>query len=413
MSLPEGDQAHTSTIETGQLMRSTPERRQTSELVVSLAIVFFMQVYAVGLVSLGEGWYDLQGNSVVIPLVPIWAVIWQAAGMLLMGSFSDRIGRKDAFLYAAGVSLAGSIGLVESENAYVVLAFAAVLLFGTGGATNAALTIVQEEPQLSHRTATSYMIVNSGNIGGLALASFAFYAGFDRLAFQKGQVEIMAVLALGLLAYGTYRLRESAPWLEARHSRKERESGVSVRLRYLVCVSMGLTAASGIGLTTVGVNFLTEWLGPNFFPGVAPMMSLMAYAAAFVAGLVATALAEMTGRRLLLLVTFAGASVTVLATYAAVPLWAGNVDLFWLLLVLLSTFAGVACLGLNTLMAEIWVTYRRGTMLGLVRASSFLLVAPVLVLRQGMDVYQYAALSTALWIIGFAGAAIWFVASRA
>jgi MFS family permease len=367
--------------------------------VILLASAFFLDAFAVGLSSLDQGWYGLQAGSVLPAVAPVWVVLWQIAGVLFFGRYSDLRGRRDAFLYEAAACLVAALGLTISYNGYIVLGFDALLLFGAGGLANTALVMAQEGVPSSRRSASSYMTVNFGNLAGLTIGSLALYGGFGEIGFQRELAGFAAAIGACLLVFGSRGLRESTQWLDTPSKGKGLRKEFTW-LRYLACVSMGIPIA-------LGIDFFTTWLGPNFFPNLASSIVAVAYAVAFSAGLVMTVLAR-TGRRLVLLTSFAGASLSAIAAYALVPAWAADALLFWSLLVIVAALSSAAYLAANTFMAEVW-TESRGTMLALVKASSLFVVASVLLLRQGMDIYQYAILCVSVWTLGLAGAASWYI----
>jgi hypothetical protein len=359
-------------------------------------------VYSVGYVAVS--WVFVP--RFFVGLLAVWSPLWLLVGGVVFGFLSDLFGRRGVLFLSFVLYLVGGVGLVFSGGFGLFLFFLGLLLFAVGGDYNTVLVAMHEYFSGGVRGRFAYLILNFTNLGGvlagfLALVSLSVF--WERLFF--GLVVVVGVLLLYLLRF---RVPESPRWLVVRGGGVGGASGgvrvvlPSVWFRLVVGVLVGWVYT--VGFTLVVLSF-----GLFYFPGLEVWFVFVYSLVSFVSGVFVGLFFGGLSRRVLLVVSSFGVLLVVLLMAVFVGSLVRVSFLFWLLFVVFSVLINVYFLVEDTLKSEFWVTRRRGSFTGVVRAVSLGGSVPVVFLSSFLPLGLYLWVAVGVFVVGFVVSLVWFL----
>ncbi|MEY4762277.1 MAG: hypothetical protein RLZZ200_2133 [Pseudomonadota bacterium] len=372
------------------------------------------------LVAVCDG-FDTQSIAFVAPvLAKLWSapitsfgavfsagLLGLAAGSFLIGTASDRFGRKVAILISVGLFAAASLLTTMSTSTSELIAWRALTGLGLGGALPNLVAVTNEHSSARHKN-TLVMVMFCGfplgaTIGGLIAAPIIEHAGWQTIFFVGG----LAPLALipFLLAFLPGKVAGSR--LDAPGAiQPDTECATGGRFRQLFAERRG--PATLLLWTTFFANLLVMYFLVNWLPSILSLSGTSLSIATL-----STAILNLGGILGAMLLTWLlmrgnaaralGASFLACAVALALISRAnGNLPM----LLTAAAFAGAICVGgqiaLNALTASFYPAHVRATgigwALGMGRLGSIVgpLVGSALMSRgwQGLSLVQAAVVPT-------------------
>ncbi len=408
----------------GILDRATWSRVHWS-IFISTALGFFVWGFVYSLSTLVTSWPIVpEGFSSIILLIsPIFLVI----GNFTLGSLADRVGRRRAFLVTVTLYAIGLLGVIASENFYMLLAFLVIAQLGVGGEEPPALAALAEFTPARQRGRAIILSSNFFNIGAVAAALIGFY-GVSSVELEKVFFGIASVILVAIIVITRRKMPESVRWLLKNKRVKEAEevlgniqeggtysSGSSNSSttdpshvgRYSLPFTLLILAILGVSqLTTYGL--LAFIVGPYEFPSLTPQIILIANAGASMAGFIASILIERIRRKTFALLSFFGGLATVLLVLLAVGSL-GNIWLFYSMLFLNMMFSEFGWASRVVMEPELFRTKVRSTFIALVRVVAWGFFITSIYATASLATPEFITLNVILWALGAAAALSWFV----
>jgi hypothetical protein len=262
--------------------------------------------------------------------------------------------------------------------------------------------------------------MNFSNIGSAFIAGVFLFISLGNfpLLYQRLAIGIMAILLVCLIIYSRIKLPESFRWLGVKGRGKEssqlsKELDIETSdnegnhpsrpfsLRYFVLGSMALSQYLTFGLMAYIIPYYE-------FSSATKIDYLVFFGllGASIAGPFAGRLIS-SGRKLFTLLSFAGGLFSVLMILLVVNSL-GNLLVYVPLLFVNMVFSEFAWAARTTLEPELFRTGTRGRGIALVRVIPMVAYPITIVLFANFSLGQEIVSNIILWIIGLAGAAVWF-----
>lgn len=394
---------------------------------ISFSTGMALEAYIFGMSSIATSWVPIP--KILESLLLAWSPLWLIIGIIFTGPLSDKLGRKRMFYLTMSLYAIGAVGIAFAYTYYLILIFLAMLLFAAGGEMNTIMVLNHEIMPSRHRSKTMFFEINFINLGGLLLAAVALSSAYSNIAFQRFMIGITAIIIVIILAYARLKIPESIRWLvekgnhtkaieearkyfnkveEVKESQEKTKNDPdninipSIPLRLFVAT---VIAAAN----TIGFGLMTYVLGPYFFSNLTAKILLVANLAEFMAGLAIFPFADKISRKLILLISLIGVSISTALIYITIPKWTSDLMLFWALLVILNIFVSINYITEDTLKAEIWPTVKRGTYTAIVRFLSIGAYIPTIFLTAGLSIYEYTLFNLSIWVLGLIAGILWFI----
>ncbi len=406
----------------GILDRATWSRVHWS-VFLSTALGFFVWGFVYSLSTLVTSWPIVPKgfSSIILLISPIFLVV----GNFTLGSLADRVGRRRAFLVTVTLYAIGLLGVIASENFYMLLAFLIIAQLGVGGEEPPALAALAEFTPARQRGRAIILSSNFFNIGAVVAAVFGFY-GVSSVELEKVFFGIASVILLAIIVITRRKMPESVRWLLKKNRVKEaeeilgniQEGGTSSSSsnssttdpahagRYSLPFTFIILAILGVSqLTTYGL--LAFIVGPYEFPSLTPQIILIANAGASIAGFIASILIERIRRKTFALLSFSGGLATVLLVLLAVGSLS-NIWLFYSMLFLNMMFSEFGWASRVVLEPELFRTKVRSTFIALVRVVSWGFFIASIYATASLATPEFITLNVILWALGAAAALSWF-----
>ena len=398
---------------------------------LSFGIGLFLEGYIFSLAPIASAWFTIPAS--LTKLLLAWPFLWLIIGIAIYGPISDRIGRKRTFYISMSMYAVGGILLVTSPAYVAVLIALAVLLLAAGGEMNTIMIASHEIFPRKHRSKAMMMEMDFLTVSGVALSAIGFLSASTTVTFGRETAGALVFLTLGALLLARRGMPESVRWLEKRglHERAKEET----QKYYGVAAATSATAATAVSAApsaasaglqgrnpptwfryavattvawanTTGFGLLTYALGPLYFPSLTPYIFLIAGVAGAVGGFVGLG-GDRWSRKTLLTVSSLLNLIITIVIAATVHIWAADITLFWILLILLNLNGQVNYMTEDTLKGELWQTQRRGSITALARVVSIGLYIPILYITSSFPVSEYLIFNASVWAIGAVAAVAW------
>lgn len=395
---------------------------------ISFSLAIFLGAYIFGMASIATTWVKIP--PILRSILLSWAPLWEIIGIAIAGPLSDIIGRKHVFYITMALYGIGAIGIVFSYTYYLVLFFLALLLFAAGGEMNTTMAFSQEVMPKQHRSSAMLLELNFVALGGLVLAAISYSTAYDAIIFQRAMIGATIIAVVLVLIISRAYLPESYLWLASRGKKKEAEDdalkyyGTDVSAtrvsesKYLdnkkeldktqhIPLKLFATITTAFAGTT-GFGLIAYVLGPEFFPSLTITILLVSDLAAFAVGFVGF-LGEKIGRKNMLLYGYLGSLVFTVIVYLSIGTWTVYLTYFWFLVIALNAFIQLGYIAEDTLKSEVWSTKHRGSYTAVARFLGIGLYIPTIYLTASYTLHQYILFNIIVWIIGSAGAIVWYV----
>ncbi len=395
---------------------------------ISFALGIFLGAYIFGMASIATTWVTIP--IFLRSLLLSWAPLWEIVGIGIAGPLSDKIGRKHVFYITMAMYGIGAVGIAFSYSYYLVLLFLAILLIGGGGEMNTILAFSQEIMPTKHRSTAMLLELNFIPLGGLVLAGIAFSTAYASIAFEREMIGLTIIAVVAVLVISRRYLPESFLWLASKGKEKEakedaikyygeKEYELRTENNKDLDEARDITQNKHIGLKlfatittafagTTGFGLIAYVLGPTFFPSLTAIILLVSDAAAFIVGFVGF-IGERISRRHMLLWGYVFSLIFTVIIYLTIGSWTKYLILFWFFVVALNAFIQLGYMAEDTLKSEVWATKSRGSITALVRFLGIGLYIPTIYITAHYTLSQYILFNIIVWIIGSAGAIVWFI----
>lgn len=429
--------------ETSRAVRDERWTKTDTWLFVSFALGYTLEAYIFALAPVATGWF--KEPAVLRSLMLSWAPLWLIVGIGIAGPLGDWLGRRTTFYITMACYGIGAIGLFFASSYALALVFLALLLAAAGGEMNMIMVAVHETMPTKHRSKIAMLGINFINLGSVIIAIVDITTSSSgTVGFQRGMVAVTLLAVLSLLLFARTQTPESPRWLlrkgrtaqaareltrfygaeeiaarraaieraQAR-SRAEAQSQTArgaVRRRRYPPLWLRLTAIIVVAFAdTTGFGLLTYTLGPVHFPNLTGYIILATALTGLASGFVAL-WADRFSRRWFLLIGFLGSLVFTLIAWASESTWVKTLALFWVLLVALNIFVNIAYITEDTLKGEVWPTRYRARFTALCRFVSIGGYIGTIYWTQHFTTSQLIFFNVLVWIVGLAGALLWFFA---
>jgi MFS family permease len=328
------------------------------------ALDVMLYVFALQSLRSEFGWTNAQAG-----LVNSAMLVAAAAGGILAGVLSDRIGRRRTLIYTILLYSFASAGAAFSRGLGDLVFWRVLVGLGLGGEWSAGATLVAESWPAEHRGKAASVMQSGWALGYMAAAAISTVV-LPRFGWRA--LFLVGVLPALVTLWIRRHVEEPAIWLNSRAS-----GGPG--LRALFRAPLGgktLAATACASAVLLGYWGLFTWL-PAFLGGEAKeggaalgtatigRFLLIAQAGAFFGYLSFGWAADRIGRRPAF-ATFVLAAAALIPVYGSLPKWAGDGSAPWLLaLGPLIGFFGAGYFSLfGAMLAELFPTSIRGTAQG-------------------------------------------------
>jgi len=348
------------------------------------------------------------------------------AGAFVLGRLGDVVGRRLGLIISLAIYTAGALWFaaaywVGALDLATALLSTSLINFGVGGEVGPAYAALAEFSPPRRRGTVLMLATNFWNIGAAAIAllalQYAELAADPRTAVFYTFVTAVALAVLVFIA--RFHIPESPRWLLARG--REEESRALVEkygveppriekrqsLRgYWGRVAIFATAFTAQLLTyNIAAYYLPYAPGFAYGPELAPLNVAAANAGASAGAFLLLPLIDRS-RRLAFIGAFAGGLATAAALAAA---HGGFAQLYLAVLFFNLVFSEWAWAAVSVLEAELFPTAVRSTAVGVVTATAWLINAAAVFTEGVLGAVPFFALLAALWALGLAAAALWYV----
>jgi hypothetical protein len=366
---------------------------------------------------------DLAQNATVIFAVNSIAFMF---GAVALGRLGDVVGRRLGLIVSLLIYTVGALWFALAYWAGALDLVAAVFTtslinFGVGGEVGPAYAALAEFSPPRRRGAALMLATNFWNVGAAVIAAlslqYAELAADPRTAVFYTFLTAVALAALVLVA--RLHIPESPRWLAARGREAEAKALVEKygvdhpprEERRPLSGYWGRVAVFAAAFTAqlLTYNIAAYYLpyAPGFAYGaeLAPLNVAAANAGAAVGAFLLLPIIDRS-RRLAFLSAFAGGLATAVALAAV---HGAAAQLYLAVLFLNLVFSEWAWAAVSVLEAELFPTAVRSTAVGIVTASAWLINAAAVFTEGVLGAGPFFALLTALWALGAAVAALWYV----
>lgn len=368
-------------------------------------------------------------STEILSVGPIFVMV----GNVGMGILADRIGRKKVFVITMISYAIGVILITVAFNLAFLIIGLILSEFGVGGEEPTGLAIVSEDFPAETRSKFLTLVANFDNIGSafisgifLVESAIAIYlhpvltAFFGSLS-SEGDLTfrfillVSASVLIAIMIYARVTMPESYRWLGStgrrEEAQKEKEAlNISAseisrprapyRLTIPILMALGISQYLTFGL-------MAYIVGPYDFPSETPTLIFVALLGASAAGFAAMYLINRE-RKTYTLLSFLGGTLVMLVILLAAPLLQ-YLMVFLPLLFLNMVFSEFAWASRTTLEPELVPTRIRSSAIGIIRLAPMIGYALSVYLTASFGLQEFLLYNLALWIIGLAAAAVWFV----
>jgi hypothetical protein len=389
-------------------------------LVTSTFSGMFLWGVIASIAPLGKSWPFVPDTGIFRILLVVIGPSFSLFGSFLMGFVSDYIGRRKIFIATIALYSIGLAVISLSYSVFSLLFGIALSHFGVAGEEIPTISLLAEDSTKESRGSLVTNGMNFSNIGSAFIAGVFLFISLGNfpLLYQRLAIGIMAILLVCLIIYSRIKLPESFRWLGVKGRGKEssqlsKELDIETSdnegnhpsrpfsLRYFVLGSMALSQYLTFGLMAYIIPYYE-------FSSATKIDYLVFFGllGASIAGPFAGRLIS-SGRKLFTLLSFAGGLFSVLMILLVVNSL-GNLLVYVPLLFVNMVFSEFAWAARTTLEPELFRTGTRGRGIALVRVIPMVAYPITIVLFANFSLGQEIVSNIILWIIGLAGAAVWF-----
>ncbi len=393
---------------------------------VSFAIGLFLEGFLFTVTSYATGWYSIPKSLSVLLLG--WSFIWLIAGISVIGPVSDRLGRKQTWIYTMSLYVVGGLLLALSFNYALVLVSLAILTFAAGGEMNVILAMSHEMFPRKHRSKSVMLLTDfNGGVAPLIAGILGFVAASYTITFQRYLVVATIFIGLIALIIIRYKTPESVRWLEKKGRKDEAKKEVERYFRdesidtarnddkidyalnrklktwQILAILIPIAWAN-----TAGYGLITYTLGPIYFPRYIDYIFFFTGVGAFAGGLMG-AFGDRWSRKTLIAVTYWIVFAITAIVVLTLNVWTKSLLVFWVLLIALNFVEQLSYATVEAMKGEMWPTNLRGSLTAVARVLPIALYLPVLYFATLLPVEQYLVFNIIVWVIGALAATLWFL----
>ncbi len=366
---------------------------------ITISISFFMWGIALSIAPLVTTWYF------VPPSIDIYIIAASPVGLLsgnlILGTLSDKFGRKKLFLSTVIITVIGLSGIAISYN-YISLIFLIFIAeFGLGGDETLSLSFLSEYLPLKSR---GFSLIESSNMANIAITFMAgiFVLFGSSVYSQKLSLGIIAIVGFLIAFITRLKLRESIRWEFNERKKFSMKIDLKSVLKFISLSFIGIAII-------VGFAFSDLVIGPYKFPQYTDLIIFFSVLSESVVGIAGGYFFGKSKRKIISFIGFTG----LLVSWVFVVLFIHEIliNIYYLIIILVINggFGEMGWASRVMLEPENFITKFRGTGIGSVRSVGYILYIFTVFALFSADIYEYAYYILIIYLIGFAGSLLYFI----
>ncbi len=366
---------------------------------VTVSVSFFMWGIALGIAPLVTTWYFVPSNIdiFIIAASPLGLL----SGNLILGTLSDKFGRKKLFLLTVVITATGLSGIAISYNYLSLIFLIFIAELGLGGDETLSLSLLSEYLPLKSR---GFSLIESSNMANIAIVLIAgiFILFGSSVYNQKLSLGIIAVAGFLIAFITRFKLKESIRW----EFNKKKKFNVNIDLKNI----LNFTSLSFIGIAIiVGFAFSDLVIGPYKFPEYTDLIIFLSVLSESLTGILGGYFFGKSGRKVISIIGFSG----LLISWIFIVLFINEilVNIYYLIIILVinSAFGEIGWASRVMLEPENFITKFRGTGIGSVRSVGYFLYVFTVFALFNAGIHEYTYYILIIYIIGFLGSFLYLI----
>lgn len=366
---------------------------------ITISVSFFMWGIALSIAPLITTWYFVPSyiDVYIIAASPIGLL----SGNFILGTLSDKFGRKRLFLLTVILTAIGLSGIGISYNYLSLIFLIFIAEFGLGGDETLSLSFLSEYLPLKSR---GFSLIESSNMANIAIAFMAgiFILFGSSIYNQKLSLIIISIIGFIIAFVTRLKLKESIRW----EFNKKKKFNIKIDLKN----SLKFISLSFIGIAIiVGFAFSDLVIGPYKFPEYTDLIIFFSVLSESLVGIFGGYFFGKSRRKIISIIGFSGLFISWLFVVLFINIILINIYYLIIILIINSAFGEMGWASRVMLEPENFITKFRGTGIGSVRSIGYILYIFTVFALANADIYQYAYYILIIYIIGFLGSFIYLI----
>ena len=391
-------------------------------LITSTFSGMFLWGVIASIAPLGKSWPFVPDTGIFRIILVTLGPTLSLVGSFTMGFLSDFVGRRKIFIATIAIYSIGLAVISLSFSVTTLLAGIALSHFGVAGEEIPTISLLAEDSSRESRASMVTNGMNMSNVGSAVIAGvfLIISLGSFPLIYQRLAIGLMAIFLIPLIIYSRVKMPESFRWQGVRGLSKEsRESSTGLGISPETGADNTTERSFALRYTVLGSMALSQYLTFGLMAYIIPYYEFSSatkidYLVFF--GLLGASIAGpfagkfiSRGRRAYSVISFSGGLISVVLILLAVGSLS-NLYVYIPLLFVNMVFSEFAWAARTTLEPELFRTGTRGRGISLVRIVPMVAYPITIVLFANFTLSQEIFANIILWVIGLAGAIIWFFA---